>query len=87
MKPLILLSIIVWLTACGHISPTHSVSGQESSEKKFSRARDPVEERESQRDLDASIVEARRRSYEKQGFSPEEARARAEIEYSGGGKR
>lgn len=83
MKLCVFLSLLLTLAACNHASRAKTRSGVQSAGMTHFSPEDRREEL--QRKLRDETA-ARRKTFEKRGYTPEEARALAEAEYFRSGK-
>jgi len=78
---LLLLLLAVSLTGCEHHG-VQNPSGAEAAAAEMARMPDPLEDKRQQKMRDADAIDRRAETYERQGSSAAEARARAELEYA-----
>ncbi|RKX35687.1 MAG: hypothetical protein DRP71_02775 [Verrucomicrobia bacterium] len=78
MKTAFLFLVIAGLSACANIKPVDSPSGGDYAATTGPQKQTPSNLRKNH---DRPEIEQRAKSYENEGYSPEEARAMAEIEY------
>lgn len=80
MKTLLALGVLLSLTACNHHQAARNPSGAEAAAAEMARQRDPIQEK--QRERDVAAIERRAADYARQGRTAEEARTLAEVEYA-----
>ncbi len=80
MKPLLSLLVMLGFTACGQHRVARNPSGAEAAAAEIARQRDPLGEKQENRDTVA--IDRRAADYERQGRTAEEARTLAEVEYA-----
>jgi hypothetical protein len=79
MKTPILLALVLSMTSCVHVKRSEHPSGIEANVVSQTKRSTPLEKWIDMRD--SPEIERRAKAFEKQGESPGEARAAAEIEY------